>query len=735
MMYKRVLIIVLSTLIFSCSMRVAGQSDNNTSENTSDMLRTQIKSDQENFHKIKNSENSKEQIISLKSIGAGFQRLNEFDSAIYYYEEGAEIALETDSKDLYSSLLYNLGLVYLNIGLYQQALDYSLQALTIDKELNNADDIAASLNAVALVYQEWGIYDKSLSYRLESIKVSEENNNEVEIANGNYNLGNLYSKIGKADKALGYFQLAESNYKDLLKVHPVDNSLKQGLSECIYSIGGIHLYKKEYQQALSLFNDALKIKHSLSDKLGLGNCYYQIGLINSLREDYESARQNLFMALQYKNLIDDKKGIALVYYRIGDVYLQQGKLSQSETFIHKSIKTALEIGDKEILMEDYKILYQIYSAKKKYKEALNFHQLYKAYTDSIKNESTTKIVEELSVRYETDKKEKENEILLRGNEIKTLTIQKQKSLGLFLVGVLVLVVLIGIILYVLYRSKRKTNKIISHKNKLLGEQNIQIVKHKKEIEHKNINLTASIVYAKRIQDAMLSDVKKLNEILDDAFILFKPKDIVSGDFYWFGQKDDKFILAAIDCTGHGVPGAFMSMLGNSFLNQIVFNWGITSPEIILDKLSSEVQNALKQAETNNQDGMDMAICTIDLKTKSLEFAGAKNPLVYIKNGIAERIKGSRLPIGISYDKESSFEKHLIEAGEPTCFYMFSDGYADQFGGPKASKFMIKKLQSLLVEIHKKPMETQKEILDKSICEWMKDEDQIDDILVIGFKMG
>jgi serine phosphatase RsbU (regulator of sigma subunit) len=472
----------------------------------------------------------------------------------------------------------------------------------------------------------------------------------------------------------------------------------------------------------------VNIKSKLSDKVGLGNCYYQIGLINSLQKNYEAARQNLFMSVQYKFSVDDKKGIALAYYRIGDLYLQQLKLDQSEAFIQKSIKTASEIGDKEILMEDYRILFQIYSARKKYKDALAYHQIYKAYDDSIKDENTTKVVEELSVRFETDKKEQQI-------EIQKLTIQKQRTRGFFLVGIIVLAVLVGIILYVLYRSKQKTNKIISHKNNLLAEQNAQIAEQKKEIETKNINMTASIVYAKRIQDAMLSDVKKLNEILDDAFILFKPKDIVSGDFYWFGQRGEKFIISAIDCTGHGVPGAFMSMLGNSFLNQIVFKQGITSPEKILEKLSSEVQNALKQAETNNQDGMDMALCTIDLKTKTIDFAGAKNPLVKVQNGESERIKGDRLPIGISYGNENAFTKHTIQLKEPACFYMFSDGYADQFGGPNGGKFMLKQLQKLFTEIHKKPMEKQKEILDSTITEWMGSEEQIDDILIVGFKIG
>lgn len=714
------------------NLYVTGQAE---TKDTRINLQEQIRSDKKALQQTDKAINSHEQINLLKNIGAGFQRLNEFDSAIYYYKKGIKLATETDNKELSSSLLYNLSLVYLNKGLYPQALDYALQALATDKQLNNPENIAASLNSVALIYQEWGMYDKSLEYRLESIKLAEESKNEIEIANGNFNLGNLYNRIGKTDKALGYFQIAKEKYNELLIKHPEDIGLKQVLSECIYSIGGIHLAMKEYKQALDLFNEALKIKFKLSDKLGLGNCYYQIGLIYYKQKDYEAALENLRKSVQYKYPIDDKKGISLAYFRIGDVYLQQLKLIESENFIQLSIKTAMAIGDKEILMEDYNLLYQIYAVKKDYKRALGYHKIFKAYADSIKNENTTKVVEELSVRYETEKKEKENELLQRNNEIKTLTIQKQRNFGLFLFGVIALAMLIGIILYLMYRSKQKTNKIISNKNKLLHEQNIQIGNQKKEIEHKNKNLTDSIVYAKRIQDAMLNDVKLLNEILDDAFILFKPKDIVSGDFYWFGQKKDKFIFSAIDCTGHGVPGAFMSMLGNSFLNQIVFNLGITSPEIILEKLSCEVQTALKQAETNNQDGMDMALCTIDLKTKTLEFAGAKNPLVYIHEGVAERIKGDRLPIGISYGKETSFQKHTFKPEGPACFYMFSDGYVDQFGGPENNKFMIKRLQDLLVEIHTKPMETQKEILNTTITEWMKDEEQIDDILLVGFKLA
>ncbi len=346
----------------------------------------------------------------------------------------------------------------------------------------------------------------------------------------------------------------------------------------------------------------------------------------------------------------------------------------------------------------------------------------------------TNVVEELSIKYESEKKEKENNILIGENKLKALTIQKQKSKELYLLAMIVLVLFIVVVLAVLYRSKRKTNTLISYKNRLLGKQNIRIAEQKKEIEKKNLRMTDSIHYAKRIQQAMLADMNELNKLLDDAFIYFKPKDIVSGDFYWFAKVEHKLVLAAVDCTGHGVPGAFMSMLGNSFLNHIIIHQKICLPHKVLEALSKEVEFALNQQETKNVDGMDMALCTIDLQSKIVDFAGAKNPLIVIRDGVVQRIKGDRKNIGRNLYKEKEFEHHSIEITSPTCFYMFSDGYVDQFGGDKGRKFLIKRLETLLKDIYHKPMNEQKQILHSTMAEWMKEEDQVDDILIVGFKI-
>jgi len=288
------------------------------------------------------------------------------------------------------------------------------------------------------------------------------------------------------------------------------------------------------------------------------------------------------------------------------------------------------------------------------------------------------------------------------------------------------------------------NSELYTKNAELAEKNIQIEAQRdklsetnKIIQDKNKNITASITYAKRIQEAMLPLREKIDQALNENFILFKPRDIVSGDFYWFATKNDKIIYTAVDCTGHGVPGAFMSMIGSEILTTIV-SQGITTPAEILDLKNKYVRTALKQEQTENQDGMDMSLCTIDKRTKIVEWAGAKNPLIYIKNNELFHLKGDMQSIGGHQmtKAEKKFTNYEVSyADAPTYFYTFTDGYQDQFGGDKSRKFMVKRLKEILLEVHQKPMEEQRRALDFHIEEWMKDVDQTDDILVIGFKLN
>ncbi|HET6244060.1 MAG: SpoIIE family protein phosphatase [Bacteroidetes bacterium] len=277
--------------------------------------------------------------------------------------------------------------------------------------------------------------------------------------------------------------------------------------------------------------------------------------------------------------------------------------------------------------------------------------------------------------------------------------------------------------------------------KQVKERTFEINQQKEEIENKNKDITDSINYAKRIQKAILPEESKLKAYFADSFILFKPKDIVSGDFYWFNScnhlDQQKFIVAAADCTGHGVPGAFLSMIGNSFLNQIVNEKNISVPSEILEHLRKGIIYALKQKgeQGENKDGMDIALISIDTKKMILNFSGAQNPLYLIRNNLVEQIKGDKFPIGVYPGSElNAFTNNEIGLQKGDLVYIFTDGYADQFGGPKGKKFKYKQLQELLLSMQDKAMEEQKELLDNTFEMYRGELNQVDDILIIGIRI-
>ncbi|MGQ0827193.1 MAG: SpoIIE family protein phosphatase [Bacteroidota bacterium] len=276
------------------------------------------------------------------------------------------------------------------------------------------------------------------------------------------------------------------------------------------------------------------------------------------------------------------------------------------------------------------------------------------------------------------------------------------------------------------------------------ERTEQVVRQKEEIEAQNQELevlykhvTDSIKYAKRIQEAILPPDSLVKRVLPNSFVLYKPKDIVSGDFYWVDEKNGKTLFAAVDCTGHGVPGAFMSIVGYNILKHVVNNDKYNTPALILDGLNEGVSETLHHGHEASQakDGMDLSFCSIDFKTLELQYAGAYNPLYLIRNGKLTQTKADKFPIGLFLGNEKKkFTNHTIQLQKGDCVYIFSDGYADQFGGPNGKKFMANHFRDLLLEVQQHPIDKQKEILNKTIEEWRGALDQVDDILVIGLKI-
>ena len=483
---------------------------------------------------------------------------------------------------------------------------------------------------------------------------------------------------------------------------------------------------------------------------------------------YPKAIKELEKALSLSIAIKDDRLIEKAYEKLYEDYKKSGNEKKAaENFGHfNSYKTKRENRDLEWKNKQSQL--QI----SKLKEQKLLSELGKAEAENMLEEQTVALLQTEDSLQVLDLVNKERQtqidLLSKEKELKDLKVKEQEArlknealllkeqeatlkMGRWILYTLVAGILmaaaLGFVLYKNYKTKQQASAKI--------EEQLTVI----QSQHQNI--TNSINYAQRIQTAMLPHEKSLHALIPDSFILFKPKDIVSGDFYWFyniktnsnlneynpideeglenlptESNSKKIIVAAVDCTGHGVPGALMSMIGYNLLNNVVSR-GIQESNKILSELNNSVRFALQQYKNDNKDGMDMALCVIDKEQKKLHFSGAKNPLVYIQNGELFYIKGDKDPIGGSQgEARREYTKHTIDIDKPTYFYIFSDGYLDQFGGPESKKFMIKNFKELLLSIHLKPFAEQKEILNTTIQDWKGNhEKQLDDILVMGMRVG
>ncbi|HLC83010.1 MAG TPA: SpoIIE family protein phosphatase, partial [Bacteroidia bacterium] len=333
-------------------------------------------------------------------------------------------------------------------------------------------------------------------------------------------------------------------------------------------------------------------------------------------------------------------------------------------------------------------------------------------------------ITELELNYQFEGKQKEATLLQElTNERFKRTIFAAVAGGLIL---LIIVFLIGRA----NRQRKKTNEQLTISNNAIRMQKEELETHKKEI-------TDSINYAKRIQESILPPDNYWKNILPNSFIFYRPKDIVSGDFYWIEQKGDAACFAAVDCTGHGVPGALMSVVGFNLLTQAVNEMNLTIPSEILKHLDHGVTKTLRQSGDGKgvKDGMDLSLCSLNLNTHELQYAGAYNALYYIRDGKFHEIKADKFPIGVNIDgKVDNYTNHSIPLQKGDCVYLFSDGYADQFGGPRGKKFKYNQLKQILHRIYLLSIDEQKQELANIFDSWKGDLEQVDDVVIIGVRV-
>ncbi len=622
-----------------------------------------------------------EDVNKIKAIGIiteglmhdAWERYNQYVLVRVEKKLSTNLSPDLEKKYLHSlaTAVNNQGIIYNQNGEIPEALRCFLRSLKIQERIGDKDGSATTINNIGTIYHLQGNTEKTQEYLEKSLVMREEIGDKKGIAQSNNNLGSFYYKLTDHPKALSYFKKA-------LKVNEeIEN--KEGVAYSLANIGNVYDF----------------------DNVLLGLNYHKRSL--EIREE-----------------IGDKKGVAIDQYSVGNSLFRLGKQKEALIYANKSYTLGNELGYPDYIQKAALLLSKIYKKSGKYKEGWKMYRVHINLRDSIINISN----KNLAIR-QGEKHVYEKEKAIRNAEHnKQLEVvaereQKQKVISYSIAGGLILALVFGFFFMNRLRVTRKQKLIIEAQKDLVDEKNQEI--------------TDSITYAKRIQEALLPPSKELDNALKNGFIYYKPKDIVAGDFYWLEQVGDVVLYAAADCTGHGVPGAMVSVVCNNALNRAVREYKLTNPSLILDKVRELVIETFEKSDQEVKDGMDIALCAINFKTNKLQFSGANNPLYIVRNNEVLETKGDKQSIG-RFSGNNRFTLHEVDLEKGDSIYTFTDGYPDQFGGEKGKKFMYKPFRELLLSLSLEPVDKQEQILSDAFENWKGDLEQIDDVCVVGVRV-
>jgi len=684
------------------------------------------------FTTVSFSGNKVDSLAAYVKVAKDTNKVNALIDLSFEYENNEPIkALELllESLQLSKQNNFDKGIV---LSLIPMGTIYNQQNefYRADSCLTEALKVAKKINAVAFqgnIYNNFGMnyfskfdYDKSLQNYFKAADIFTEVKDSVKLASTINNIANVYFIQKNLEKALQYH------------LQSLDLSRKMGsksrIASSLNNIGLIYRDKGDYVKALECYNEALLIAKQINHKVGQSLLLNNIGKIQRILKNYADAEKSFLQSVVLKKELNDVGGLAHCYNNMGDLYLDMKQYDKSITYNLMAVEEAKKKNNLGILQNAYLSLSEVFGAKNNFEQAYNYHKLYINYKDSIFNAEKSQQLNELSTKYETQLKDKE--IVKKDAEIKvkeTEAKQKETQRNAFIVGFL-LVAVLTVLIFKNLRDKQRANKKLEEAYTTIEIKN-------SIVEQKNKDITDSINYAKRIQRALLASDFLLQKKLPEYFVFYKPKDIVSGDFYWATALGDTFYFATCDCTGHGVPGAFMSLLNISKLNEAINEKQIMEPHRVFNYVRDEIVKALNPDGSINStdDGMDAVLCAYDFKKMTLNFVCANNPLWLIREGKLVEYKADKIPVGKS-ETTNSFSLQTIELQKGDCIYTFTDGYADQFGGEKGKKFKYKQLQELLLSICNLPLNEQQTILSSTLDKWRGKIEQIDDILVVGVKV-
>ncbi len=666
---------------------------------------------------------------AYNALGIYYHLSSQFDKAILNYEKSKDLKVQIgDGKGAVSSQ-NNIGIVYYLQGKYDKALVTFNASLKMQEEMKDTIGIPNTLNYIASVHYFLSNFEKALGFYLKALELYKRTNDMPGMSQAYNNIGIIYSSLNNEDKAI-------ENYTNSLNFANKIGA-KDLVTTCYNNMGTVFQKRKDYPKALQFFAKSLELSRELRLTEGIALNLERIGQVMQEQNKLPEALAKYEEALAIQEKAGQVFSTANILMSMGGVMDKLGRSADAARCYERSLKIAQEIKAKNLIADVSFNYAGLLKKNKDYKKAYFFMNQYSSIRDSILSDEKNKSMAEMQTRFDTEAKEKEIVLLTKSKDIEELklgeqkeNIEKQRVTIYASVISIVLALALAFFGFRSYAEKKKTNIILEEKNQAISKQ-------KEVLEAKNALITNSIVYAKNIQDVILPTDDVIKKHLKDSFILFKPKDVVSGDFYWLNtgsesKKSESHYVAAIDCVGHGVPGGFMALHAYNLMERIVKENKNASPNLILDHLNKQVIESLHQKNdhTSVKHGMDLAL--LKIKGSKIEYSGARNPLLIVSPSKEfKEIKADKMFIGGAL---GNFTNNKIEAETGSMLYVFTDGYADQKGGPENKKYFISVLKDLLVSISDKSTEEQKEILERTFEEWKGKNEQMDDVLIIGIRV-
>jgi serine phosphatase RsbU (regulator of sigma subunit) len=674
-------------------------------------------------------------INSLNGTGINFQRSN-VDSAIYYHNKATALAKKINDDVLLGESIKNTGFDYYLNGDYTKAMNCFEQSLKISEivlnsNFNNEAKIRAKklkrsvFGNIGVVFGTQNDYSKALEYFFKSASISEELKEDQILLRSYNNIGFIYKNLGEYDKSLEYFSKS-------LKIAESLN-LKESLDNIYSGFGEVYSLKNENVTALNYYKKGLKISEETEDTRSTILNLVGIGTAEANLHEYDNALKNYLIAYNASKSNGNKYSEANVVRSITLLYLDNLKdFSSVKKYLSAWEILVKELNDPNEYRLYFEALSSFYDRTNQPDLALKYFKKYISLKDSLfgRENISKSLQQEFKISYEkkftTDsvkaaEETKSANIKLELSEAKVKQEKTQKSI---LYGGLALVIIFSIFIFNRFKVTQKQKVLIEIK-----EKETQSQKH--TIEEKQKEIIDSINYAKRIQHTLLAHNDFLSDNLGEHFVYFNPKDIVSGDFYWASKKDDRFYIAVCDSTGHGVPGAFMSLLNIGFLAEAINEKGIEKPNEVFDFVRNRLTDTI--SKEGQKDGFDGILVCIDQKNNTVSYSAANNKPILFHNGELTELLADRMPVGVG-ERKDTFSLYNVDMNRDSVLYLYTDGFADQFGGPKGKKFKYKQLNDLIQTHTSKPFANQKTALETTFSSWRGELEQVDDVCLIGFKI-